>query len=630
MDTSSNSSTHLPSPSPSPRTMRGHKSSSSASHSLHSHPSFFNINSNAFNGNNTTNHNPSSSASSSLLHPMSSHVNNDFRQHSIPIPHSNDDLDRLRLEHQLGHLSIMSSSRASSAPSMSLDDGSSVEIGRAWDGRNLSTQGLTSTGISYSTNPGASPVSTTGHHASAVTLRAGLMGQPSSRERRARDGSDEFDEDRDLKGILGGDGTGLSFGLTDMGLGETPMPASKHAGGGRRVTESDFRSSKSKKNASADQSLDPQQHYNQQHQAPLPLPNNLSRTKLADALTRSFSPRRPSTNSPPPSRNVSAASRSRNARGSTQESHFETLARNIEDQLRAPPSSQQSRTPLNDSNLNPSNNNPPAPSKSPNTSAKVGSGKRQPSGNKKKSDDSRSMRRDAHSMSMLGGLDASAMSLGVSRDTQGRMKLYLPDVTGLSDGVQTPARKGRKGLGDGGFEANEKCSSIFALICSLPFSPIQAFILTNDVVAPLPFSPAYPVESLDALSSRLSKLEQQNALSRRRITELELELQTTGERERAAKDEWRLERELLMRERDRETNLRLTVEKREAAGRGVQGEWERRYWEVVEEKKGSFVISSLRLKLRVVNRRNVFVSFSFLSSRSPRRLPPTRGLPPDL
>lgn len=97
-----------------------------------------------------------------------------------------------------------------------------------------------------------------------------------------------------------------------------------------------------------------------------------------------------------------------------------------------------------------------------------------------------------------------------------------------------------------------------------------------------------PVESLETLSSRLSNLERQNSLSRRRITELELELQTTGERERVAREEWQLERELLVQERDRELALRQVVEDREASGRKVTSEWEQRYWEVVEEKQGQF------------------------------------------
>ena len=173
---------------------------------------------------------------------------------------------------------------------------------------------------------------------------------------------------------------------------------------------------------------------------------------------------------------------------------------------------------------------------------------------------------------------AAGQSSGPQRDGQGKMRLFLPDMTGMTDVVDTPARKGRREMGDGDEEdpAGESCS-LSPLRCQ---SWIAIHPLTLSCCS-MPFS-AHPLPSLAALSSRLTSLETQNSQSRKRIVELEFELRTAGEREQAAKEEWKLEREHLKAEQ-RERERMIGEHQR---GRVQEGEWEKRYWEVVEEKKG--------------------------------------------
>lgn len=150
--------------------------------------------------------------------------------------------------------------------------------------------------------------------------------------------------------------------------------------------------------------------------------------------------------------------------------------------------------------------------------------------------------------------------------------MVLPgDVTGVMSANDTPGRAGRRDLGDGGNgeEEADGRSRVF-VFPSVGFSCWFADLLSCRDSLP---HAAHPLSSLATLSARLTLLESKNAHSQKHIVELELELQTTRERERAAKEEWKLEREYLRKE-----------QVQMSAG---DGEWEKRYWQVVEEKKGS-------------------------------------------
>ena len=87
--------------------------------------------------------------------------------------------------------------------------------------------------------------------------------------------------------------------------------------------------------------------------------------------------------------------------------------------------------------------------------------------------------------------------------------------------------------------------------------------------------------ALDALQTRLQTLERENGVSRRRVTELEFELEEC--KAEVAKERTRV------RERERENDQEAQIERERERQRHVRGkmrEEEKRYREVVEEKKG--------------------------------------------
>lgn len=369
---SSQPSARVPSPSPSPRSMRF---GSSRHNSLVQQPS---------------------SASSSFL-PLPPAAN------GIRIPHSQADLDRLHMERQLGELSMMSSSRASSsflsrssnhpdddgrsqtASHPSQDDfGSSVEFARAPSpGGNLSAQGAAGHAAgssfgqsSFNTTHTAhqhapSPVSTNGHHASAITLRTGLVGSGLPAFRGQQGGSKGFDDDRELGKMLGGSNPqqrAFSFGLSDLGF-----PSSG------------------------------------KDDAPTPRPTKSK--KLTDALARSFSPARHSARVPSPL--AAGGHPSRGQRSATEESLFTTLARGVEDQLRPPLQSH------------------PSPSQFDTGGHLRRSSSAGNNGTKKKRDVS----------AQLGRRASQNRSRAVSGGGIGQTSICLPDVTGLTEAVgETPLR----------------------------------------------------------------------------------------------------------------------------------------------------------------------------------------------
>lgn len=478
MDSSSSSSTRQPSPSPSPRTMRrgGRPSSHSRTTSQDSN-SFFH-----------PSHNQDHPQDRSTTSQMYGTQTGRHPSLSLPIPHSNEDLDRIRLEQQLGSLSMMSSSHASSsaaARSVDDDDGSSVEMGRGYDGRNLSgaggggRDGSTLAGGSYSTIGGASPVSTAGHHVSAVTLRAGLVGGAGGRHGGGGAG-EAFDEDRELGRMLnnaaGGAGGGISFGLGEMGLGDSPTASSKHHhSSNRRVTESDFRgankgrSSPGRPAHSVNNENQPPSSSSRQHHHPSHLPSPL-RPKLADGLTRSFSPKRPSSiASPPPNHQRGNSGRAH------QESRFETLARGLEDQIRVGGGG--SRMAMGEVSLN----------------GVGGEGRRHPSGGARRKG------------GRGGGANSSFVSsTGLQKDGGGKMMFSLPqDVTGMSRVHETPGRAARRDMGDGGDEDDSNGSfstpSFFQLSSLLSHSRAHLLSLLvlilcsclpqSTLSPPLPLSP---------------------------------------------------------------------------------------------------------------------------------------------
>lgn len=364
----------------------------------------------------------------------------------LHIPHSQADLDRLQMERQLEELSMMSSSRASTSIvtrsssagpttfqphrplppafnqrptddfSLSHDDfGSSVEFARANSPtHNLSANasGRRSNASSFNTTAGGgalapSPVSTNGHHASAITLRTGLVGSglPTSHTGGKGGGAKTggFDDERELGKMLRGDGgaaaapasravgtgEGFAFGLSDLGFpsivdDEPPTPKAH-----------------------------PQGHRPR---------------KLADALGRTASGLSPRpTTGATHHHQARVASPLRNAREGTEESLFTTLARGVEDQLLL------ARQPMRDVA------SPAQPETGVRRSTSGGGAgkKKRPTGMAAADTSISGGRRSNHQAAR-----ARAVSGGNSHQ---QASLYLPDVTGLSEAVgETPLRPSRR------------------------------------------------------------------------------------------------------------------------------------------------------------------------------------------
>ncbi|KAF8488343.1 hypothetical protein JB92DRAFT_3016971 [Gautieria morchelliformis] len=144
--------------------------------------------------------------------------------------------------------------------------------------------------------------------------------------------------------------------------------------------------------------------------------------------------------------------------------------------------------------------------------------------------------------------------------TRASARIHLPDVTGLTAAVESPVKGG-----DG-----------YAAACVAHPS------LAMDLLP-----------ALDALQTRLQALERENGVSRRRVTELEFELEEC--KAEVAKECTRVrEREL---ERDEEAQIERERE-RERHVRGRMREEESRYRAVVEEKKAlEALVSTLRTHL---------------------------------
>ena len=395
------------------------------------------------------------------------------------------------MERALEELSMMSSSRASSsylsraehsassggghshhAPSLnhrrptanesllslSHDDfGSSVEFARAnspHGAANLSAaqHGRRSSngGSSFNTTGGGagglanapSPVSTNGHHASAITLRTGLVGSglPTStsggRAGGPRQASAGFDDERELGKMLGGGGARpapavdgvFTFGLSDLGYGFDEVPPTP-------------------KTAASATSIK-------------------ARTKLADALgrtTSSFSPRASSHHHHP----ARVASPLR-----TEESLFTTLARTAEDQLLVHRREQQYNQPLREMRS-------PAQGEGAGIRRSTSGGGGGGNGKKKRPMTAAADSPVANRRPSQQAARARAVSGAGGQQQHQQPSLYLPDVTGLSEAVgETPLRPARRPTVQEGCEPAQRPS-----LSPLPYIPHPSQNLTDPRVA---------------------------------------------------------------------------------------------------------------------------------------------------
>ncbi|KAJ7459702.1 hypothetical protein FB451DRAFT_1271215 [Mycena latifolia] len=153
------------------------------------------------------------------------------------------------------------------------------------------------------------------------------------------------------------------------------------------------------------------------------------------------------------------------------------------------------------------------------------------------------------------------------RSASNKSRVYLPDVTGLTSAVQSPAKVG------GVYNA---------------YAPDDR---PRDSEARL-------LSTLSVVQAKLHQLEDENSISRRRVRELELELEVC--KREVAKERTRiLERDEVQQQEPANARVKGKGKAREADQEAsIAGEMEKRYREVVEEKKAlESLISTLRTHL---------------------------------
>lgn len=172
-------------------------------------------------------------------------------------------------------------------------------------------------------------------------------------------------------------------------------------------------------------------------------------------------------------------------------------------------------------------------------------------------------------------------SVGARRGTPKAPKVHLPDITGLTSAVASPVRNGLDHYAyDGGDVPREaEGTHTSSLTIHLAQTNIKGYT-------------ARFLSVLSAIQSKLVHLESENSVSRRRVRELEHELE-------ACKAEVARERTRVMEQdnliaQQREDAQRSSSRKEKGKGKCTRfennEELEARYREVIEEKKGRLTI----------------------------------------
>ncbi|KAJ7071857.1 hypothetical protein B0H15DRAFT_85369 [Mycena belliarum] len=375
---------------------------------------------------------------------------------------------------------------------------------------------------------GGETMSTAAHHASAITLRAGLGGRGGRRD-ISLSGA-EYDPDRPLHDMMAAVDPKLS--IFDMDPSRSRYEAafdSLHGGLDRVLQSGHAPPSRSRSVRICSPHSSATSSASSDSDSPRP--------RLADALQRvSFSPKRP---------------RSPHAPHHPNHRHAQVppspLTRAIDDSNFPTPRPQRRGTPAV---------SPPTPASQFTKAA-------------------RGLTRDlAEEQQMYERNPFSDIANRVEssdatrRNAHNKSRVYLPDVTGLTNAVESPAK------GGGGHNA---------------YNPDDR---PRDSEARL-------LSTLSVVQAKLHQLEDENSISRRRVRELELELEVC-KREVVRERTRILERaEVTFQQEAASTRAKGKGKAREADQEAsTAGEMEQRYREVVEEKKAlESLISTLRTHL---------------------------------
>jgi hypothetical protein len=162
----------------------------------------------------------------------------------------------------------------------------------------------------------------------------------------------------------------------------------------------------------------------------------------------------------------------------------------------------------------------------------------------------------------LRDLNAQRNVAFASSGNNSRSKIHLPDITGLTSAVATPAKGNREYRK---YRDAEGMREVEGLRCFMLFQIVVAHITLLTL--------ARLITVLNSVQSKLATLEEENGVSRRRVRELELELE-------ACRQDVVRERTRVLERESRAARERAGLSRLEAE------ENERRFKVVIEEKKG--------------------------------------------
>ncbi|KAF9049540.1 hypothetical protein BDZ89DRAFT_1242391 [Hymenopellis radicata] len=429
-----------------------------------------------------------------------------------------------------------------SAKSQNIGDNLDSDVNHAWSYRTMDDD------YEDAVNPyGGETMSTAAHHASGLTMNAGLHGRGGQRRDASLSGT-EFDPDRPLRDLVGGVDSKLSAFDADPSRSRYPPPG----------------------NLTFDLVVDDTAELDRILESGYVPPPSLNSRSVRVQSHHSTSSSSSDSEGPSSRPKISDALRVRNS----------TLPID-EDNIPTPKPRNAKRTNIFASYTPPQQPevrlHPPTPSSSSSRFSKMARGltkeldeEVERARRHRKSDQSMDQTRE-HSRIVQPTPRRSSMRQPAPVGHVSKSKLYLPDVTGLTSAVESPMKGG------------------------LQHYPFNVSKEARE-------SDARLLSAISAVQSKLRQLEAENGISRRRVRELEHELELC-KIEVARERSILVQREEFLAQQQRETELeearrRKGKGKAKARDASLYQEEVSRYQEIVEEKKAlEALVTSLRSHL---------------------------------
>ncbi|KAF5340634.1 hypothetical protein D9611_007389 [Ephemerocybe angulata] len=423
---------------------------------------------------------------------------------------------------------------------------------------------------------GGETMSTAAHHASAVTLTAGLGGGRGARRDVSMSGA-EYDPDRPLNQIMAGVGRMSMFDdpsrskhtATNNNITFEPLVVDSTAELDR-ILQSGF--AHQNQNQSHNQSIHPTPPLSRASSSSLSDsdPGSPSRPKLSDHLrTLAFSPKRPRTAAPiqpaSPAYAQQASPLAKRSSSGQGGGGGAPLSMNTTPR----PTRRVAQPPTPEVRLQ-----PPTPSTASSKFTRMARGIVRDIANSRADADKPSSGRSSLDKQQESGPAPAVrpnVRKGIMKEQQSKSRIHLPDVTGLTAAVESPARLGKE---------------------------FHAYKGANSREAEARF-----IQTLSKVQSKIQQLNDENGISRRRVRELEMELDD-AKRDVARERTRLLEKEDVIIQQQKEmAGIASRSSKGKGRARDNEAEEEeedvlKRYRDAVDEKKAlESLINTLRSHL---------------------------------